>query len=166
MVTLEQLDQIEAFQDLDDNQLSALLPLCEKIDFRRGEKLFKEGDPAQHLWVVMNGKVDLRFELPGDRPTSADNTISTHDADDEARKKILGWSCFVPPHKMRLSAYCTTRSCQTIRIAKKNLIELFEKDPLMGYHVLTYLIKVVGYRFHQFQEELAREKGQAVLHSW
>jgi len=166
MVTFEQLDQIEAFDGLDDERLTAIKSICEKIKFNRGDKLFTEGDPAKHVWFVMDGKVELRFELPDGRPTSSDHTIETHDAGDEPRKKILGWSCFVPPYKMRLSAYCTTRTCEIIRIPSDKLIALFEKDPLLGYRFLNYLVKVVGFRFQQFQEEIAKDKGACLLHSW
>ena len=36
----------------------------------------------------------------------------------------------------------------------------------MGYAFLTYLITVVGYRFHQFQDECAKIKVTYVMASW
>ena len=66
MVELELLAQLEPFRDLDKKQLSKLVPKCEIIEFFKGDKLFTEGDNAEHLWVVMDGSVDLRFELPND----------------------------------------------------------------------------------------------------
>lgn len=114
---------------------------------------------------MTDGRVDLRFELPGNRPTSDENTISSFVADDD-KKRILGWSCFVPPFKMMLSAYCITRTCSVLKIPKKDMLALFDHDPLMGYRVLSYLIRVVGFRFQQFQEELTRHKGHDIMHSW
>jgi hypothetical protein len=55
----------------------------------------------------------------------------------------FGWSCFVSPYKMRLSAYCAEDQTKIVRVAKKDLIKEFEKDPQMGYAFLTYLITVV-----------------------
>jgi len=165
MGLLKELDKVQAFKELTDAQLESLQKYCIKGEFKRGDCLFKEGDTADHLWIVTDGRVDLRFELPGNRPTSNDNTISSLEGDDE-KKRTLGWSCFVPPFRMTLSAYCITRTCSVLKIPKKEMLALFDNDPLMGYRVLSYLIKVVGYRFQQFQEELARHKGHDIMHSW
>ncbi len=165
MITLKELDSVQAFKELTDEQLEALRAFCIKEDFKRGDKLFKEGDSADHLWIVTDGRVDLRFELPGNRPTSDETTISSLEAEED-KKRTLGWSCFVPPFKMMLSAYCVTRTCSVIKISKTDMISLFEKDSLMGYQVMSYLIKVLGYRFQQFQDEVAKYKGHDIMHSW
>ena len=165
MVTLKELDYVKAFKELSNDQLKTIRKFCIKKKFERGTRLFKEGDPAEHVWVVMDGKVDLRFELPGNRSTSDETTISSLEAQVD-EKRTLGWSCFIPPYQMMLSAYCVTRSCSVIKIPKVDLIGLFEQDSLLGYRVMSYLVKVVGYRFQQFQDELAKQKGNDILHSW
>ena len=167
MVTLERMRRITAFDGLNENQLAILQPLCEEREFQAGDKLFTEGDPAAHLWVVTQGAVDLRFELPDKRPTSEEHTVSSAKvAKREQESQTFGWSCFVPPYKMRLSAYCVENNTKIVRVAKKDLIREFEKDSQMGYAFLTYLITVVGYRFHQFQDEVAKSKGHSILASW
>jgi hypothetical protein len=35
------------------------------------------------------------------------------------------------------------------------LLKIFEADPLTGYRFMSYMVTVVGYRFHLFQEMLA-----------
>ncbi len=165
MVTIEELDQFEMFGALNNDQLMALQKHCQKVEFHRGDRLFREGDPAEYIWIVTDGRVDLRFELPGSRPTSEDTTLSTLTTDKQ-EKRVLGWSCFVPPYQMRLSGYCGTRSCAVIKIPKAELMKLFEKDPQMGYVIMSYLVKVIGFRFNQFQEEIAKSKGSEILHSW
>ncbi|MDA3898008.1 MAG: cyclic nucleotide-binding domain-containing protein [Desulfobacteraceae bacterium] len=165
MITLNELDNVQAFKELTNEQLESIKDFCVKEDFKSGDRLFKEGDLAEHLWIVTDGQVDLRFELPGNRPTSEETTISSLTAEDD-KKRTLGWSCFVPPYKMMLSAYCVTRSCTVIKIAKADMVTLFKNDALMGYLVMAYLIKVLGYRFQQFQEQLAMQKGHDIMYSW
>lgn len=167
MVELELLAQLEPFRDLDKKQLSKLVPKCEIIEFFKGDKLFTEGDNAEHLWVVMDGCVDLRFELPDGRPTFDDMTVDSIAVEDKAPEaKVLGWSCFVPPYKMRLSAYCVTPNCSIIRIVKSELLQLFISDALMGYRFMSYMIKVVGYRFQQFQNHVAKNMGEDLMFGW
>ncbi len=159
------LESLEIFQELSESQLLAIEHICTEKNFNKGDKLFTEGDDATHVWAVTQGRVDLRFELPGGRPTSNDQTVSSIKAD-APLAQILGWSCFVPPYKMRLSGYCVSRDCKIIQIEKNQLIKCFQHDPLLGYIIMTYLIKVVGYRFHQFQDIVAKTMGETLMSGW
>ena len=165
MIDLEILERIEAFKDMNDDQLTAIQSFCELVNYQRGDKLFTEGDDATQLWFVVDGQEDLRFEMPDGRATSSELTISTVKVQ-EAAAKPLGWSCFVPPHKMRLSAYCTSRHCKIVRIEKDALVRIFDKDRDMGYKFMSYLVTVVGYRFQQFQDEVAKHQGEYLMSGW
>ena len=167
MVALSLLSKIEAFQGMTQRQLVKLEPCCETLEFQRGDKLFTEGEPARHLWVVLEGRVDLRFEMPDKRAATQDHTVTFAEADRPNEVgQTFGWSCFVPPYEMRLSAFCVSDNCRVIRFAKENLLRLFDYDPHMGYMFLTYLIKVVGYRFHQFQDVVAKHMGEYLMYGW
>lgn len=167
MVQRETLKLIEAFKDFTDAQILDVEKHIEQLEFQQGDRLFKEGDEATHLWLVTRGKVDLRFEMPDSRPTSNDQTVSKVDVQHEdPHAKLLGWSCFISPFKMRLSAYCVTESCQILRISKQDLSRLFEKDTDCGYKFMSYLVTVVGYRFHQFQDQVARNMGEDLMAGW
>jgi len=164
IVNREYFSKIEAFKNLTDDQRSRVIPLCEEVVFQEGDRLFAEGDPAQHVWFVVDGQVDLRFELPDRRQTTVEHTISIEEASrQDAEAKTLGWSCFVPPHHMMLSAYCVTRACSIIRIHKEELLHLFENDPVIGYRFLTYMIAVLGYRFIQLEETVAKMIGHGMI---
>ena len=76
MVNLDIMDKIEAFKGLDDDQLNHVQEHCKQIEFKQGERLFIDGDEATALWVMIEGTIDMRFDLPG-RPTSKQNTIAT-----------------------------------------------------------------------------------------
>jgi len=165
MVSLETLKSLEMFQDLSKGQLEALQQMAYMEQYARNQRLFKEGDPAQQLWIETEGRIDLRFEIPGQTTTSSDQTIHSFEARPlEAR--VLGWSCFVPPYKMRLSAYCVSESCTVIKFERSDLLKHFEQDPDMGYKILSFMIKVVGYRFHEFQDELAKHLGENIINAW
>jgi CRP-like cAMP-binding protein len=161
------LEKMEAFQSLKKNQLSRLKYLCEELVFHKDARLFTEGDPATHLWLVVEGQTDLRFEMPDKHAATKEQTVSSVKVKPQKPEaKTLGWSCFVPPYKMRLSAYCDTDICRVIRIPKNELMQLFENDPLMGYRFMAYLITVVGYRFHQFQDVVAKTMGDSMMTGW
>ena len=76
MVNLDIMDKIEAFKGLDDDQLKHVQENCKQREFKQGERLFTDGQEATELWIMIEGTIDMRFDLPG-RPTAKQNTIAT-----------------------------------------------------------------------------------------
>lgn len=151
-----ELENIEAFKGFSEKQLAKLRNLCVDAAFSENEQLFAEGDLSTHLWMVTEGRVELRFEIPGKRPATTEQTVSVIEiSSKKSMAETLGWSCFVPPFRMRLSAYCVSPICRIILIPKDELLKIFEDDPLLGYRFMSYMVTVVGYRFHKFQELFA-----------
>jgi CRP-like cAMP-binding protein len=165
MVSLETLKSLELFHDLNTDQLKALQKHAYTEQYTKNACLFKEGDPAQQLWIETEGQIDLRFEMPGKPPSSRDLTVQSIEAR-PLKARMLGWSCFVPPYQMRLSAYCAAESSTVIKFDRDALLQLFEQDTDMGYKILSFLITVVGYRFHECQDELAKYFGENIINAW
>jgi signal-transduction protein with cAMP-binding, CBS, and nucleotidyltransferase domain len=160
MVPLDFLEKVEVFKDLDDEQLTVIQEQCETSEYMREEQIFSAGDAPRYLWVVMTGQVDLHWEIPG-RSVSAEKKISSL-----TETATFGWSSLVPPHKYRLSAVCSSRTCTLIKISKDRLVDLFEKEASIGYKVMTGLLSVVGSRFLNLQDEVARRRGSDILNRW
>ena len=166
-INQEFFERVEAFKNFSESQRTKVKNFCEEVVFNQNDRLFCEGDPATHLWLVVDGRVDLRFEMPDMRETTNKQTVSSLKVKPQKPvARTLGWSCFVPPYKMRLSAYCVTPFCRIARIHKEDLLKIFENDPLMGYRFMSYMITVVGYRFHQFQNVVAKTIGNTMLTGW
>ena len=167
MLGIDLLKKVEGFQGMTDTQLSSVQGFCEQLDFRKDDRLFAEGDLATHLWFVVEGQVDLRFEMPVRRATDSEQTVATVKVKrPDWRAKTLGWSCFVPPFKMRLSAYCVSDTCRIVRVPREELLLLFEKDPVMGHKFMSYMVIIVGYRFQQFQDAVAKIMGDTLVNGW
>ena len=165
MVEIEVLEKLHVFKDLTADELEKLLDFCSVENFQVGESLFLEGDPAKDMWIVIDGNVELRFEMPDASSATKENTLSSHNKD-LPESQIFGWSCFSPPYKMKLSAYCTSRRCQALKIDAARLNRLMEQDTAMGCKIMRYVVKVVGYRFTQMKEEVAKFMGINMMNSW
>ena len=160
MVTLDFLENVEIFQELNDNQLTEIQKCCQMVEFSRGDKIFGTGEEPLFLWVVMEGQVTLQWEMPG-RSALPEPTISRL-----SESMIFGWSSLVPPYKYRLSAYCDTRSCKVIKIARDALVDLFDQDAEIGYKVMNRLLSVVASRFLNLQEHVAKRRGSDIINQW
>ena len=160
MISLDFLETVEAFSDLDDDQLTAIQGTCEVTEFMRGEEIFAVGDSSDYFWIMLEGQVNLTWDMP-DGPAMPENTITTL-----SEGMPFGWSSLVPPHIYRLSAKCASRNCKAIRIPKDRLLQLFEDDAQLGYKVMSKVMMVAGKRFHQIQDEVARRRGHDIINRW
>ena len=59
MITPADLRSTFLFKDLSDDQIAALIKLGEEVVFDVGDVLFEEGQPADFLWVFLEGRVQL-----------------------------------------------------------------------------------------------------------
>ena len=145
MTIRDTLKKVEAFQKLTDDELAAIEAFCTEKTFSKGHRLFKEEEKAEHLHVVADGLIDLRFELPA-RETSEEHTLSSI-----SENRLIGWSSLIPPHRYKLSAYCVSKTCRVIEIDRKRLLSYLSDHPEIGYRVLSVMLKVVGERFQNLQ---------------
>jgi NADP-reducing hydrogenase subunit HndB len=133
----------DVFDGLGQEQIASLWEGIQEFRYLKGKRLFKEGDEADHLWIVKEGQVDVGFELP---TASEVHTLYTIPAG-----KAFGWSCFVPPYKYRLSSYCSSGMCTILRLDRQFLLDCFEREPAVGYRVMANLVCAVGERFNWLQ---------------
>jgi CRP-like cAMP-binding protein len=155
MVNLDTLERVEVFRDLDDRRLSAVGECCAEVVFQRGEGIFKAGDEARHLWAVAEGRVKLEA---GPDSTLQENVVSEN--------QVFGWPSLLRSPTYRFTASCVARSAKVIRVDSRCLQGLFEKDPELGYKVMSGLLRVLGDRFHQLQEEVVKRRGQDMMNQW
>jgi CRP/FNR family cyclic AMP-dependent transcriptional regulator len=160
MISLDFLENVEAFSDLDDDQLTAIQGCCEIAEFKREEEIFAAGETPEYFWVVLEGQVNLTLDAP-EGPHLPENTITTL-----SEGMSFGWSSLVPPYKYHLSAHCASRNCKTVSIPKGRLLQLFEDDAQLGYKVMSKVMIVAGQRFHQLQDEVARRRGHDIINRW
>jgi CRP-like cAMP-binding protein len=160
MATINHLEKVRIFHGLDDEQLAKVDACCEEAEFPRDARLFKDGDTATYVFFLIEGRVDLRFDLPG-RETSPANNVTSIQAG-----QTFGWSALTASNIYSLSAYAASRVVKVIRIDRACLFKLFDADGKMGYAVMTNMTEVISTRFHQLQNDVARRKGHNIMDKW
>jgi signal-transduction protein with cAMP-binding, CBS, and nucleotidyltransferase domain len=160
MIPLEFLEKVQVFKELNDEQLTRIQKHCREATFSRGDKIFAAGEKTEYLWVVMEGQIELQWATPG-RSALPESTVSKL-----SEFMTFGWSSLVPPLTYRLSAHCATRNCKVMQVDREALIKLFEKDAEIGYKVMLELLSVVGSRFLNLQDEIAKQRGSDIINQW
>lgn len=160
MEQLEFLSRVGLFNGLNSEELKKILPLCRKDGVGPGELIFEEGAVAEDVCVVIEGRAELRFEMPG-KAATGEQTLSIVQP-----TKSFGWSTLVPPHQITLSVYGGEDGCTFFRLKGQSLVRLFEEDYRIGYYVMRNLTRVIAKRFHRMENEVARHEGMNLMHKW
>src|SRR5215470_7516357 len=69
MIELSELRHVPAFVDLPDEQLDWFISQAEDIHVKAGETYLRQGDPADAMFVILEGDVQARGELAGETIT-------------------------------------------------------------------------------------------------
>jgi len=62
---LAQLSGIELFSGLKPVALDLVARIATEETFKRGDKIFRHGDPGEKLYLILEGKVRISREVPG-----------------------------------------------------------------------------------------------------
>ncbi len=90
------------FAGLDPDELELIAGCASNVVFAEGERLFREGDPADVFFLVRHGLVALDAYVPN-RGSLTVETVGSGE--------IVGWSWLVPPHRWHF----TGRAVEPIR---------------------------------------------------
>src|SRR3984893_6646442 len=66
MVEKSELLRVPAFADLPDDQLAWFLSHAQELHLRAGETYLRAGDPANAMFVILEGQLEIRGEIGGE----------------------------------------------------------------------------------------------------
>ena len=155
MASIESLKRCEIFLGLNDDDLQKIvdLPSFQEKDYELQEVIFYAGQPAEHLYVLVDGKVDLVAEVSTKSSKLLRPTLITI----IGKGSVFGWPALVPPHVFSLTAIPKTPA-QVLTIGGKDIRNLFELHPHIGYEVTQSLLQVIASRFRTIEQLLISGK--------
>jgi CRP-like cAMP-binding protein len=138
------LDHVLAFQGFSQEQISRIRPLFLLIYAPTGTVIFEQGEPAESLYVLINGEVAIRFK-PDDGPEGVIAHVRP--------EGVVGWSAALGNPHYTSSAVCTS-DCQMLRVRKSDLRHLCEDYPETGLLFLDRLAAMIAERLRTTHPQL------------
>lgn len=133
------------FSGLDAPQLDRLIGLATEATWPEGLIVFREGEPDDRLYIVVEGLVALETHVPG-RGRVIIQTIGPCE--------VLGWSSAVPGVETKTASARTLRPTRAIAIDAGALHTACEDDHHLGYHVYRTLARVIAGRLKATRMQL------------
>ena len=159
MLDKEKIASAGIFKGLGEEELEEIAKLCEEVVFHDGDRILTEGERADYFFILEEGSVDLRFELPY-RKTSKEMTVITIEPGE-----CFSWSALVRPHEATLSGYSAGKS-KAIRIRGAELLNLCEKNNSIGFTIMQKIATVIGDRLAKQQAVFIKEVGDSLQFKW
>jgi CRP-like cAMP-binding protein len=135
MRTLEGiLAQHPFFAGLEPRYLETAVGCATNMRFDAGEFVFRQGEEANHFYLIREGKVSLEVVAPG----GSSITVQTLGGGD-----ILGWSWLVSPYKLMFDARAAEPT-RAIMLDGRCLRDKCETDHELGYELLKRVTSALG----------------------
>jgi CRP-like cAMP-binding protein len=141
---LDTLPVIPLFEDLSAEQNSMLMKVFEKYTCSPGTVIFEQGDPAQHLYLILKGKAIISYK-PYDGPRIVITRLRDGD--------VFGWSAVVGGNKYS-SSVASESSLESIRIRRDFLQKLINEHPETGKIIIDRLALNVSPRWENAHEQI------------
>ena len=145
METLERIIAEHPFLAGLDPEFTKLMVGCaSNVRFKKGDYLFREGDPANTFFLIRNGKVAVEIFAPQRQPI----IVATLE-----EGEILGWSWLLPPYQWKHQARAT-EEVRALALDGKCLRTKCEANHDLGYEVLKRFAQIIEQRLEATRMQL------------
>ncbi len=135
MTMIELLARADLFAGLSAEQLAPIATLCQEVTCAEGNMLFREGQEAKKLFILLEGKINLQVWLASQREYITVEVINQP-------YQTIGWSGLVPPYFYTSSATCQA-NCRLLAMDGAAFLQVVEQDPVVGFVVMRRITEIV-----------------------
>ncbi len=143
---VEALRNIPLFAKIDASKLKLLAFTSERVNYDPGKDLFKQGDPGDAAYIILDGEADIIVNTPGGELVVA----SMKKYDFVGDIAIL---CDVP----RTATVRATKPLSTLVITKDLFFQLVTEFPDMSVEIMRELAQ----RLHKTTQDLLAARAKA-----
>lgn len=144
MLTELELGSLPFFEGIEEERLIPLAEFSAIQHVEAGAEIFREGQPAEHFYVVLEGRVGLQIHSAG----TGDSAIATI-----RPGEALGWSWLFPPYRWHFDA----RALDPVRLLSlegAKLRDQCDRDHHLGYAMLYRIAEIITQRLQSTRLQL------------
>ena len=152
------------FSEVDPDTLEMIAQKTEVLEFAPDDVIFKFDEPAEHLYGLLEGEVDLSLVFTDKvlkTEIEYEESIQASMVDEEksiiidtvSPNQIFGWASLVGPARRTVTARCT-ENCRVVAIAAADLTHMFDQDHHLGFVIMKKLSAIIAKRLKVRTEKL------------
>lgn len=149
----ESIRKYAFFDGMQPEHLAKLAEGAKEGQFKAGEVLFREGEPANQFYLIESGRILLEAHEPANGTTPV-QTLAAGD--------VLGWSWLFPPFVWHFQARAVEPS-KVIILNGAHLLVRAERDRDFGYELMKRVSQVVIRRLQSTRKQLLQQQIESAL---
>lgn len=132
------------FRELTPKELDCIIAIGRLVTYRKDATLFKEGDPGEALYVVVDGSVRISKLVPG--------------AKEETMAFIERGGCFGEMSLFdefpRSATAIAHEDCRVLFIDKQAFLEFVRNDPVLARKILWAFCRTLSVRLRETNDRI------------
>jgi CRP-like cAMP-binding protein len=132
------------FKELNKDMIDVLAPLFETISCQPGTVIFQQGDQAEFLYLVIDGKVDMSFKPYDGIPITISHV---------GKGGLFGWSAVVGSENYTSTAIAI-EDVEAFRVHGSDLRNFCREHPEAGKDILERLADGVSSRWKDAHKQV------------
>jgi len=138
------LKQVALFADLDPAELAKVAEISKEQRYNPGQPIFKEGEPGNRLFLILEGDVRISRDIPG--------------SGEEALAILKPGACFgemaVFDRSERSTDAISNGGCRLLTISRADLEIVLDLDPDIAVKVLRAMVRLLSTRLRATNDNL------------
>jgi len=151
MVSPELLRRYTFFAGLNEPHLKKIAMLSDDVEYEEGETIFKEGDQADTLFLLLDGAVDLFFTSEEDFHPKTSRQFAVGEIN---VGEVFCISAFIEPYITNAEARAA-RDSRILRVDAVAIRALFPDDPTLAYNLIVSIARTIRDRMTGLRSQLA-----------
>jgi len=138
------VNRVAIFKELNENMIDLLSPLFETFSCQPGTVIFQQGEQAEFLYLVIDGKVDMSFKPYDGIPLTISHV---------GKGGLFGWSAVVGSEKYTSTAIAIA-DVEAFRVHGSELRKFCREHPEAGKDILEHLADGVSSRWKDAHKQV------------
>ena len=148
------IEQHPFFRDMKREHIGVVSKGATEMEFKRGEFLIHEDEPANRFFLIERGKVAVEAHDPG--PIGVE-------VEELGPGEVLGWSWLFPPFTWHLRARAVEPT-KVIVLNAAHLLRVAVNDHAFGYEIMKRVSQIIIHRLQAARRQLVAQAVDAALH--
>ncbi|MFV1964946.1 MAG: Crp/Fnr family transcriptional regulator [Pirellulaceae bacterium] len=141
---VETLRDVGFLRGIADEYLEQFANIAVREEFPDGKVIFREGEPASNIYLIVSGNVSLEISAAG---------IGSRRILTVGEGELLGWSPILEQTCLAATARALTPT-QVVKISGQQVLTMCEHNPRFGYEVMRRVALALAKRLSATRMQL------------
>ena len=141
---LNQLRELRFLEGIGDEAVEQIAEIARMVEFAAGAMIFRQGEPAKKIYLVVHGTVSLEISAPG---------VGCRRLMTIERGELLAWSPLLGHTQLTATARALTPT-EAVEMSASQVLAMCEQNARLGYELLRQVADAMASRLNATRLQL------------